>query len=260
MAEYDAAVSKMFEERLHNFYKAYDASKLDSIPGLLTKYKGKEEMLLRAMVKKYGPEPEQDEDAEEDEDDDETASGEKEEAVQADDALEEEQEHAGDEQPDEELVYCEVCGLPPEYCEYSRDYEKCVPWLKENYPQHLKSAEDEESAKKSKGKRGGGVIKKKEFSEDKQVVVVYTETRSRKKTVTVVEGLETVSVNMKDASKLFGRKFACSSSVKDKDTGGKEIVIQGDVIYDLPDLLVSEFKVSRSKIYTKEAGKLVKLR
>ena len=28
-----------------------------------------------------------------------------------------------------------VCGVPPEYCEYSADYEKCKVWMRENLPE-----------------------------------------------------------------------------------------------------------------------------
>merc|ERR1712157_593511 len=45
------------EERLHAFYTKYDETKLDNIPSLLQKYQGKEEKLFTALVKKYGPEP-----------------------------------------------------------------------------------------------------------------------------------------------------------------------------------------------------------
>jgi hypothetical protein len=27
--------------------------------------------------------------------------------------------------------------MPPEFCQYSPQYEKCKPWLKENFPQYL---------------------------------------------------------------------------------------------------------------------------
>jgi len=30
------------------------------------------------------------------------------------------------------VIYCGICGLPPEYCEYGPTFEKCIPWLKEN--------------------------------------------------------------------------------------------------------------------------------
>jgi density-regulated protein DRP1 len=85
--------------------------------------------------------------------------------------------------------------------------------------------------------------------------------RNKKKAVTSVEGLETFSVKLKDAAKVFGKKFAASSSVKEKDSGGQEIVIQGDVIWDLPALLEKEYKIPKSKIFEREkGGKLSKVR
>jgi len=32
------------------------------------------------------------------------------------------------------VLYCGVCGLPPEYCEYGTSFDKCIPWLKQNVP------------------------------------------------------------------------------------------------------------------------------
>jgi len=46
------------EERLVAVYKKYQPDKLDGVPALLEKYAGKESKLFAALVKKYGPEPE----------------------------------------------------------------------------------------------------------------------------------------------------------------------------------------------------------
>ena len=78
---------------------------------------------------------------------------------------------------------------------------------------HLLKGEDEAGDVGKKGKRGGGVIKKKTISADKQKVIISKEVRNKKKAVTSVEGLETFSVKLKDAAKVFGQKFAASSSV-----------------------------------------------
>jgi len=47
-----------------------------------------------------------------------------------------------------EVLYCEKCGMPPEYCEYSPDFEShCAPWLKENHAEvymHLFAGNDDE--------------------------------------------------------------------------------------------------------------------
>lgn len=44
-------------ERLHAFYMKYQPDKVDGIGKIAEKYAGKEENLFKALVKKYGPEP-----------------------------------------------------------------------------------------------------------------------------------------------------------------------------------------------------------
>ena len=34
-----------------------------------------------------------------------------------------------------EIIYCPTCGLPPEFCEWGPDFNKCKPWLIKNCPQ-----------------------------------------------------------------------------------------------------------------------------
>lgn len=43
---------------------------------------------------------------------------------------------------------------------------------------------------------------------------------------------------------MLGKAFACGASVSDTASGGKEIVIQGDVLDTLPSLLTDTYKVS----------------
>jgi translation initiation factor 1 (eIF-1/SUI1) len=50
-------------------------------------------------------------------------------------------------------------------------------------------------------------------------------------------------LKIKDAARVFGKKFSSGSSVSESATGAKEVVIQGDVMFELPALLMQEFKV-----------------
>lgn len=54
----------------------------------------------------------------------------------------------------------------------------------------------------------------------------------------------TTDVKLKDAAKKIGKQFACGSSVSKAPSGAEEIVIQGDVLMDLPDYLEATFNVS----------------
>ncbi|WVZ20300.1 hypothetical protein V8G54_007622 [Vigna mungo] len=136
------------------------------------------------------------------------------------------------------VLYCGVCSLPPEYCEFGSDFEKCKPWLIQNvpdlYPNLLKEANDKgadkvadklqstgissgagdgaasSAPKQEEVKRlPGGKIKKK----DKQEVVIEKVVRNKRKCITTVKGLELFGVKLSDASKKLGKKFATGASV-----------------------------------------------
>eukprot|EP01018_Ginkgo_biloba_P013579 Gb_11239 [translate_table: standard] len=56
------------------------------------------------------------------------------------------------------VLYCSVCSLPAEYCEFGPDFEKCKPWLIENaphlYPDLAKEAADKEAGKTAEQLQG----------------------------------------------------------------------------------------------------------
>lgn len=58
-----------------------------------------------------------------------------------------------------------------------------------------------------------------------------------------------LDVKMKDAAKKIGKQFACGSSVSKAPSGVEEVVIQGDVLADLPDFLEATFNVSFSLFF-----------
>jgi len=91
-----------------------------------------------------------------------------------------------------------------------------------------------------------------------QRVVLALSTRNRRKFITTVTGLENFpEVKLKNAAKLFGRTFSCGSSVSDTPAGGKEIVIQGDCMGELPDLLWREYQIGADKVFILDKGKEV---
>uniref|UniRef100_A0A2P2IJP4 Translation machinery-associated protein 22 n=1 Tax=Rhizophora mucronata TaxID=61149 RepID=A0A2P2IJP4_RHIMU len=166
------------------------------------------------------------------------------------------------------VLYCAVCSLPAEYCEFGPNFEKCKPWLIENapdlYPDLLKEANAKDadkvadqfqstgifstagdaaapsgtaagtSAPQQEVKRlPGGKIKKKEKPE----VVIEKVTRNKRKSITTVKGLELFGVKLSDASKKLGKKFATGASVVKGPTEKEQIDVQGDIAYDIVDFL-----------------------
>uniref|UniRef100_A0A8C8ZFW6 Density-regulated protein n=1 Tax=Prolemur simus TaxID=1328070 RepID=A0A8C8ZFW6_PROSS len=137
------------------------------------------------------------------------------------------------------VLYCGVCSLPTEYCEYMPDVAKCRQWLEKNFPKEFAkltvenspkqetgisegqgTAEEEEEKKKQK--RGGrGQIKQKKKTVSQKVTTAKIP-RAKKKYVMRVCGLATFEIDLKEAQRFFAQKFSCGASV----TGEDEIIIR----------------------------------
>lgn len=121
------------------------------------------------------------------------------------------------------VQYCSQCTLPTEYCEFT-DCAKRIEG----------EAGDPEHKRQTRGGKAQGPKAKKQAEKRLEV---FRSNRGKKKFVTVVIGMSTFGVDLKEASKLFSKKFACSSSV----TGVDEIVVQGDVKDELIDYIPEKF-------------------
>jgi density-regulated protein DRP1 len=180
--------------------------------------------------------------------------------------------------PQPTILYCAVCGLPPEYCEFGPNFEKCKPWILEHcpevYPNLLNLKDDEggekaegEKEKSGSGKRGGkGLQKPKDDSEvkilpggkvkKKEVPKVHISRaqRSKNKYTTVITGLDKFGIKLQEASKSFAKTFSCGSSVV-KGVSGDEILIQGDFVDDLVNLLMEKHQIPEDSITIEDEKK-----
>ncbi|XP_010242230.1 PREDICTED: translation machinery-associated protein 22-like [Nelumbo nucifera] len=188
------------------------------------------------------------------------------------------------------VLYCPVCSLPAEYCEFGPDFEKCKPWLIENapelYPDLLKDRNNKQvdkvseqlqsvgissgggdvaatvipsggtsTSKQEEVKRlPGGKIKKKE----KQEIIIEKIVRNKRKCVTVVKGLDLFGIKLSDASKKLGKKFATGASVVKGPTEKEQIDVQGDIAYDIMEFITETWPdVPETAIYFIEDGRKV---
>ena len=125
--------------------------------------------------------------------------------------------------------------------------------LSQNLKKELaeKMEELDVGGKSSKKKRRGAAAKKVNKFDTR--VIVQKISRNRKKAVTHVVGMDTVpGLKLKDASKAFSKRFAGSSSVKDK-----EIIIQGDHLEDVAEMIVNKFGVSADMVFLDLDGESV---
>jgi len=134
--------------------------------------------------------------------------------------------------------------------------EPSDPYYSESSDSEVSEDEDEGKGKK---KRRGASAKKKETASQTRVVVAK-ESQKKKRFLTIVSGMETVpDVKLKDASKTFSKRFAGSSSVKENPQGGKDIIIQGDHMYDVAEFIADKFQVDASSIFLDMDGDIVPL-
>jgi len=181
-------------QRLTAFYTKYMPEKLDGIDAILIKYEGKEDKLFKALVKKYGAEP-------------------------------------------EDPYYTAISDSDDENGHVNTKM------------QGLDVGGGSKGSKKNKRR---GASAKTVHKVDTRVIVQKI-LRNRKKAVTHVVGLDTVpGIKLKEASKMFSKRFAGSSSVKDKD-----IIIQGDHQEDVAEMIVSKFGVSQGSVYLDLDGEFV---
>ncbi|CAM6046292.1 unnamed protein product [Sphagnum compactum] len=172
-----------------------------------------------------------------------------------------------------EVLYCPVCSLPAEYCEFGPDFEKCKPWLIKNAPElypdlvkgenkwswmcvFLHSSGTTSDVKKDEEVKRlpGGKVKKKEKPE----VVVEKIVRNKRKCVTIIKGLDMFGIKLSDASKKLGKKFASGASVVKGPTEKDQIDVQGDIMYDLAEFITETWQnVPESAIYYIEDGRKV---
>ena len=117
-------------------------------------------------------------------------------------------------------------------------------------------AGDMDNLQVSGGKKRRGIKAKKAVKTETRVLIQKV-LRSKRKATTLIVGMDSVEgVKLKDVSKAFSKKFAGSSSVKDGPKG-KEIIIQGDHMEDVAEMIVKTFKVPGSSVFLDFEGAFV---
>ncbi|KAI2454445.1 hypothetical protein LOY86_002223 [Ophidiomyces ophidiicola] len=142
------------------------------------------------------------------------------------------------------IVYCGVCTLPPEYCEFGGTAKKCEEWIQTTHPdlhQKLYSEARQRAAKDAAKKEAKAALVETRNQERKAAAMIQIKRveRNKRKFVTVVAGVEAhCGLDLKKLAKELGKKFATGSSVTKNPAGGEEITVQGDVSDDVLEWLV----------------------
>ncbi|KAI9308187.1 translation initiation factor SUI1 [Cunninghamella echinulata] len=160
-----------------------------------------------------------------------------------------------------QLLYCKICTMPPEYCEFSGTQEKCKEWLQDHHEdlyrklyniQDVTEGIEKVNITEGDGKSGRTFVKdnsakleaKLERENKKKMssrVTIKRVERTKRKRITIIHGLDIFEVDLKKAAKLFANKFACGSSVAKNNQNQDEIVVQGDFSDELIELILANW-------------------
>jgi density-regulated protein len=148
-----------------------------------------------------------------------------------------------------QVVICPFCAIPLEYCEFKQDWSECREYMEKKHPEILKQINhsmelDKERKKETKTLK----VKKTTKENEKTPITVSISRRTKKKTVTSIQGFEERGINTKKVVTLFKKVFACGCAEKKDGAQKLFIEVQGDVRDQLEDLLMKEFKIEAKEI------------
>ncbi|KAJ2055798.1 Translation machinery-associated protein 22 [Coemansia sp. S155-1] len=174
------------------------------------------------------------------------------------------------------VLYCGVCTLPPEYCEFAASRKKCEEWLKGAHPAEYarlyndqaitqklamttlsedRVAKEAAKMEKAMSKEEARMARELEKKMSSKVVIKRVE-RNKRKCVTSVFGLDVFGVDLKKTAKTFANHFACGGSVSKNPQGLDEIVVQGDFSEEILELICKNHpEVPRDNIELTEEKK-----
>ncbi|KAJ2342526.1 Translation machinery-associated protein 22 [Coemansia erecta] len=167
------------------------------------------------------------------------------------------------------VLYCAVCSMPPEYCEYSPSRKKCEQWLEDAHPKvherlygdkaiadkmamttlsEEKEAKEAAKMEKAEMKSEARMARELEAKMSSKVVIKRVE-RSKRKCVTTIFGLQVFGIDLKSTAKMFAGHFACGGTVAKNPQGQDEVVVQGDFAQEIMDIILAKFpKVPRENV------------
>lgn len=176
------------------------------------------------------------------------------------------------------VLYCAVCGMPPELHEYlSRSQlERCSDWLRENapetfpdrFPEEAAAAAARREARAAAGDAGdvddgaggsaddavkvakpvhqkGTIGKKKKLAPE----ILIQLAKRKQKNVTVVYGLDLFGIKLTDATKASKKKFAAGASIALSADNRDVIEIQGTREEGFAELVHKVFGVPKQSIF-----------
>lgn len=154
-----------------------------------------------------------------------------------------------------QTIYCGVCTLPVEFCEFGKTFKKCKAWLQdanlekfnELYGSNVTNTSSLSSEVENKISSSLAKMQlKEERKQEREAenlknskILIKRIPRTKHKYIVAISNLEILGsdIDLKKTAKTFASKFATGSSVSKNAEKKDEIVIQGDVAEEVEDYL-----------------------
>lgn len=157
-------------------------------------------------------------------------------------------------------IYCGICTLPVEFCEFGKTFKKCKLWLEDTNPEKFNNlygsnVNNTSSLSSEKENQISSSLAKMQLKEERKQereaenlknskILIKRIPRTKHKHIVAISNLDILGsdIDMKKIAKSFASKFATGSSVSKNAEKKDEIVIQGDVAEEVEEYLTALMK------------------
>ncbi len=154
-----------------------------------------------------------------------------------------------------EVEYHPITGIPEEYNDFlpkdTAEY-KALKGLASTPAAGAEGADGVDGADMDKLS-----LKEGEEQPKEPAVVIETNKRNKRKTTTIITGLDMFGVKLPEAAKMFKTKFASGCAVTKNAENKEELTCQGDFLDQAVTLILKNYNVDKKVIYKLEAKKRV---
>ena len=165
------------------------------------------------------------------------------------------------------MEYHPITGIPEEYNDFlpkdTAEY-KALKGLASTPAAGAEGADGVDGADMDKLSLKEGEEQPKESSKSSKkkkskepAVVIETNKRNKRKTTTIITGLDMFGVKLPEAAKMFKTKFASGCAVTKNAENKEELTCQGDFLDQAVTLILKNYNVDKKVIYKLEAKKRV---
>ena len=150
-------------------------------------------------------------------------------------------------------VYCGVCSLPPEYCEFMPTLTKCTAWLESNHPDLFASLYASPNTDTATTPAKLKPPKLKASATPQQPITILHQQRNKRKSTTTLQNIHAHPLDLKKVAKVLSATCACGASVVKNAQHTEEIVVQGDVGDKIKQVLMLQFGIPETMLIVKNA-------